>query len=845
MLQNIKSRYAILFLICFSACLEEEDVRRDYPVMSTGEVTEITALGVTLNGTIAYKKLGAIREHGFVWGPDSTLNLETSQFSRLGAPTSLSFTTTVRSGLSITSTYYVRSYAEVDSKLVYGNIVRFKNLGTEGPMDITFSPEITSLGDTITISGRNFIARAESNQVAIDNQPSKVIAATDSTLTTIVPLALPKISNVVKVTISDRTATAPKQLQITRPNVTKIINQSFTLCDTIIFQGTNLTSLGKTKIKLNNEDTVRIISISSNEIKAVPVKSPPSVSYPYFTNSFVTSYINTPLFFASPQVLSVDPPYYWPGETVRLIGKNFPACAPITASVTDYTTGELKTYTAEILSQSATDITLKINDNGDCLSGFRISIYGKGGNTSTPPLMFAPPEILSVEPNTGAFGDEVTIRGNRLYGGDINQTFVNFLELTEVAENEYKGIVKSAPGMNGVTTVEVQSCGSYGYLESGFTFEPPQIFFITPQPVTSYNETIVINGKDFSPMVSVMAGGAYVGTEATATQIYLSASSLIPTQGVSYSSTVDVEVDTETGYHLISPQQITIDYKSKWTQLDYPSVGSVSGISFSLDGKGYAGYGTVSGSLQNEFYEFDPTAGVWTQLTNMSSPKSAMRSTATKTKGYAGLASGSNAWMEFDPVTKSWAAKADFPGDATKSRFVFADDNFVYASYNTSLTSNQPLWKYDPSMDQWTQITTVPGKFWAEPTAYSFNGKLYLYGNNDAGGYREFVYDPNNNIWQANVVNSFSTTNQWKTFVLDNYVITYNDNPPPTQHHPNLSNRFYKIIPGQSSWTSLFYYGPRRGGCIGFAIDNMIYMGLGYNGSTINADFWSFDDSKY
>jgi N-acetylneuraminic acid mutarotase len=848
MRQRIKLRYAILFLISFAGCLEEDVLQRDYPVLVTNPVTEISPYGATLSGVIESGDVSQILDHGFVWGLDSTLNLNVSNFAKLGSPTGRNFSATIGSTLVNQVRYYCRSYAVLNGKTIYGNIVKFKSQGSEGPIVSRFEPAAISLGDTLRIVGKNFVAKTETNVVMIHDQKAKVVDATDTTLHVIVPLKLFNVTNPVKVSIGDRTTTAADALQIFRPSVSNILNKNFTLCDTITLEGTHLNSLGPTtKVRLNG-DTVRIISMTENRIRMIPLKRPVSNIQLYISNNaFISTQIfNHSLQYIAPVVLQVTPEEYWPGETITITGTNFPACEAITTAVEDYTDGYQKTYTTELLSQSPTEIKLKINDNEKCLSSFRISISAKGETVTTPFLRYAKPEILSIEPNTASLGEMVTITGKKLFASDINYAFVNFLDLVEVSETEYKGKVRSTYAVNGIADVELQSCHNQAYLEGGFTFTPPQIFNVSPANLTDPTGYITIDGKGLGSFVTVHVGDKHFSMEVFNDQIMFPAWDVIPIPNVSYSATLSVEVETETGYRVAAPQPLTIDYKTRWTKLaDYPEGGRSSVISFSINGKGYVGYGNASGSLKNEFYEYDPLTNHWTKLTDMSSPKSNMRSAATSSKGYAGLSDNSNEWNEFDPASATWTSKTNFPGDASKSRFVFADDQFVYVSYN--LTSQPALWKYDPAFDQWTQLTTVPANFWGEPVAFSFKGKIYMYGmvpGSTSTTFREFVYDPLANTWQANVVNPFSFTYHWDTYVFQDFVVVYNPNLPSSPHHPNLSNQFYKITPGQSSWQALYYYGPPRVGGIAFMINQVAYFGLGSNSLNLNIDFFSFDPSK-
>src|SRR6187549_280184 len=176
-----------LFVTLFVSCLDEEEIKRDYPKIVTNAVSEISASGATLSGTIESSALSTITEYGFVWGLNENLIPENSFSIKYGIPESNIVSAKISSSLVAKKIYYTRFYVKTDSKTVYGNLVTFKSLGSEGPVVKELSPTSGVLGDTITIRGENFLTRLDNNKVNFGVTETPVLSATDTTLVVIVP----------------------------------------------------------------------------------------------------------------------------------------------------------------------------------------------------------------------------------------------------------------------------------------------------------------------------------------------------------------------------------------------------------------------------------------------------------------------------------------------------------------------------------------------------------------------------------------------------------------------------------------------------------------------------------
>ena len=186
-------------------------------------------------------------------------------------------------------------------------------------------------------------------------------------------------------------------------------------------------------------------------------------------------------------------------------------------------------------------------------------------------------------------------------------------------------------------------------------------------------------------------------------------------------------------------------------------------VSFSLNGKGYLGTGqrTSTGTgtgttYYNDFWEYDPDTRVWTQKNNFPGPaRSGAVAFSLNGKAYLGTgAKGATYYKDFweyDPATDTWTQKSDFAGTARSRATGFSLNGKGYLGTgqgtSTSPSTGTDFWEYDPAADAWTKKTNYPGSGRRGLAGFSVNGKGYLgTGSASLGNtiyYRDFwEFDP-------------------------------------------------------------------------------------------------------
>jgi N-acetylneuraminic acid mutarotase len=189
----------------------------------------------------------------------------------------------------------------------------------------------------------------------------------------------------------------------------------------------------------------------------------------------------------------------------------------------------------------------------------------------------------------------------------------------------------------------------------------------------------------------------------------------------------------------VPPNNVTADFyeydpmTDTWTQKTaFPGTARSFSIGTTYNGKGYMGFGATSSQFLSDLWEYDPDADSWTQLA--SCPCQGRRHpafVAVDDKIYVGLGDGQFAnlgdWWEYDMITNTWTQMPNLPGPGRHHPFQFAAGNMAFAGMGHSGNIIFGDWYlFDPQTRQWTVKTPFPGESRVAGTQFDYGGFGYV-----------------------------------------------------------------------------------------------------------------------
>ena len=201
-----------------------------------------------------------------------------------------------------------------------------------------------------------------------------------------------------------------------------------------------------------------------------------------------------------------------------------------------------------------------------------------------------------------------------------------------------------------------------------------------------------------------------------------------------------------------------------------------SAVSFVLGDDAYVGTGLVSGNGRKSDFSKYTTSDTWASIAGLGSNKREMVSFVINGKAYVGSGSDSNPslsdFYEYNASADVWSSIASIPA-ATKNAFAFSLGGFGYVGAgwldqnNTLGSSLDDLYRYDPLLDSWMQLSDFPlstrGSF-----SFVVNEKAYVGGGKDPSEVRNefYQYDVASDTWKRlqDIPTAFEGA---KTFVIN------------------------------------------------------------------------------
>ena len=266
--------------------------------------------------------------------------------------------------------------------------------------------------------------------------------------------------------------------------------------------------------------------------------------------------------------------------------------------------------------------------------------------------------------------------------------------------------------------------------------------------------------------------------------------------------------------------------------------------SFVVNGEAYAIGGLDENGFRRKMYSYSDFQDDWDDELSIGGingdglARGSACAFSIDNKGYICLGQGDSqafkkdVW-EFDPVTNVWTQKADFSGSARRQAVAFTISNIAYVGTGIDATGRKKdMYKYDPSINTWAQLNDFAGTARKEAVGFCIGLNGYI-STGDDGVFK-------NDLWQYIV---FSDTWVQKA----NLPATARKGATAWGQFPsgficagedlnfNYSKELWEYNYFSDSWQQRTDYpGPGRSSPISFVLNDIAYVGSGYNGQFLD-----------
>ncbi len=199
---------------------------------------------------------------------------------------------------------------------------------------------------------------------------------------------------------------------------------------------------------------------------------------------------------------------------------------------------------------------------------------------------------------------------------------------------------------------------------------------------------------------------------------------------------------------------------NSWLQVaDLEGGERMGAIGFSIDYKGYVGTGyhydyyNYYSPYYTDLWEYDPVSDSWMAKADFpGGVREGAVGFSIGSKGYTGTGymgglpndDFTKDFWEFDPGTNTWIQKADFEGGSRygSSGFSIGDKGYIGMGTDEDYIEYNDLWQYDPVADDWIQKANFEGSPRSFATAFSIGSKGYIGTGIDSG------YETKTDFWE-------------------------------------------------------------------------------------------------
>jgi len=258
-------KWSVVLLIVIYSCKKEREY--EYPLVYTGDVTNINNNGANFNAKIVDLGKINITEYGFVWDsvPDPTI-ADAEKYVIQEAPTTGVFSANISTTLREGKSYYVRAFVRSSDYISYGMQVLFTSMGSLAPKITDFMPKTGNLKDTLMILGHNFSYKPTKNIVKFGNFQSTVLKASQDTLWVTVSALLNTPATPITVSILGNVATSTDMFNLIPPVINYFNAKVASIGSQVTIFGKNFTSNPSSLNVYFDKYLAKIVEVHENNI---------------------------------------------------------------------------------------------------------------------------------------------------------------------------------------------------------------------------------------------------------------------------------------------------------------------------------------------------------------------------------------------------------------------------------------------------------------------------------------------------------------------------------------------------------------------------------------------------
>lgn len=447
-----------------------------------------------------------------------------------------------------------------------------------------------------------------------------------------------------------------------------------------------------------------------------------------------------------PVVKSVTPKNVYVGDTVTIKGLNL---SLYSFAVNENT--KVVTFKSDTLIKfTVPDISKSANPE---LRFYKFNYYSPE-LTLTNAIQFTPPQISKIIPETGTFRDTLTIVGNN-FDSNINriQVFLGGITAKVISCNrkEVKAII---PDDVSISNLPVTVKSYYQEVSSSTNFRLKKAELISMPSCGGVGTKIKIAARNLNP--TYYRNKVYFdGSQASVYSIEKDTITVEVPNIVYPKKKASITIAVA---DISSPVMAEFAITDKWVKVSNAIPFSVIGdYQFNIGNNVYfvaqdpTKYGSAS------LTKFEPTNLSWSSEPIPFQLGSGFVVASGGSKAYIYNPRKTDNFIEYNPSTKIWTKRCNFPGADRDLSTLFYVNGMVYlgVGYNVmTYASFFDLYRYDPANDKWEKMCDYPKnkdnpfqKVFGK-RAFIIDGNAYLCsGANDTGDKEFYMYNTASNTW--------------------------------------------------------------------------------------------------